>query len=360
MKYLPISKHQNLHSFPGTILFIFFTAMLTNSCGTDALEKISGTWQFEGLEEIEVFELRAHNGYLYAGTVQGMYRSSMTGVSWQSMNLSESTVQTFAVYSGQELLASVYFNEADSSTIAKTTDGGESWVPFRNGFGGELRVTPRVIEIHPDDPDILYARGFANVAKSSDRGINWESIYLDWNWLVMNASLLEIDPNNPDIIWAGGSSGVGTPNLIKTEDGGANWENLWRKLQIFEDIVFSSTAYSIAIRPGHSSHLLLGLGVGIFRSTDLGESWESVFNEASILTMVNSPSSSRTVYASGINQQQSLFVLVTTDFGTTWQTIEMEDSPGDVRVNDMAVVEQVGKEVLFLGTNQGVFSFKVD
>lgn len=360
MKYLPKNIHHNLNSLPGIILLIFMTTIMTTSCSTDALETISGTWQFEGLEGIKINELRVHNGYMHAGTEQGMYRTSITEVSWQTMNLSESTVLTFAVFSDQEIIASVYFNEADSSTIAKTTDGGESWVPFRNGFGGELRVTPRVFEIHPDNPDILFARGFANVAKSTVRGLHWESIYLDWNSLVMNASLLRIDPNDPDIIWAGGSSGVGSPNLIKTEDGGASWENLWRNLQIFEDIVFSSTAYSITIRPGQSTHLLLGLGVGVFRSTDLGESWESVFNEASILTMVNSQLSPKTVYASGINQQRTLFVLITTDFGTTWQTIEMEDSPGDVRVNDMAVDVIDGKETIYLGTNKGVFSFSVD
>jgi len=246
-------------------------------------------------------------------------------------------------------------------SLFKTTDGGTSWQVHMGNYGGEegKHTSVNALAVHPEDPQHLYARGWLTVVRSLDGGHTWESLYQDWEWFGMNASLLKIDPNNADIIWAGGSGVTLSPYIIKSEDSGTNWENLLFELQIFE-VGFESTVYSIAIRPGRSSDLLLGLGVGVFRSTDLGESWRSVFDEAAVLTMANSLRSERTVYAGGINSNNTLFVLVTPDFGSTWQMIEMEDSPGNIRVNDMVAIEQNGREVLYLGTNQGLYRFDVN
>jgi photosystem II stability/assembly factor-like uncharacterized protein len=363
MSYLPTYNHHNLHSSPGIILFMIFTVVISASCGTDALE-ISGRWQFEGLEGTQVNKIvpSPSGDRLALATTNGVFIYKNNH--FTPAGLQDEEIADLVFLKEMEMLAAIRITLMDGgeNSMFKTTDEGSSWEVFMGNYGGDEGKYTLIsaLAIHPNNTNHLFARGAVNVSQSIDGGQTWESIYYDWNWIAMNASLLKIDSNNPNIIWAGGRNGVGQPYLTKTEDGGASWENLWRKLQIFEDIVFSSTAYSIAIRPGQSSHLLLGLGVGVFRSTDLGESWESVFNEASVLTMANSPRSSRTIYASGINQQRTLFVLITTDFGTTWQTIEMDNSPKDIRVNDMIVVEQDGDEVLFLGTNKGVFSFRVD
>lgn len=340
------------------VMFVVGVALLSVSCATDALQ-FSGTWRFEGLEGKTVYQLRAHGERVYAGTEQGLYYSEVAEKSWKSMGLDEASVRTFVVFSEQELLAQVHFEEEDSSTIAKTVDGGQSWQSFRNGFGGGSRVTPRALEIHPDDPDVLFARGLLNVAISTDRGRSWENIYSDWDWFGYKAPLLKIDPARPDIIWAGGSNAVFQPILARSTDGGETWRVFRENLQIYPDQYLSTTAYDIAIRPGRSSHLLLGLGAGVFRSADLGQTWEAVYAEAAVLALAGSPRSGGTVYAAGINRARTPFVLVTPDFGDTWRMVEMEDGPAGVRVNDLVVVETGGAETVFLGTNRGVYSFRL-
>ncbi|MDZ7704111.1 MAG: hypothetical protein U5L04_06465 [Trueperaceae bacterium] len=49
--------------------------------------------------------------------------------------------------------------------------------------------------------------------------------------------------------------------------------------------------------------------------------------------------------------------MVSSDFGESWQTVEYEDGPTGIRVNDMVSLEVNGREVLYFGTNQGVYSY---
>lgn len=339
-----------------------FSSVVAMSCGTDALQ-ISGEWHFEGLNGAVINKIVPSSdiGGLLLATDNGVFIYEEGQIT--SAGLQGEEVYDIVVMNDDEFLAGIRVFELDvgEPTLFKTTDRGGSWKTFMGNYGGEDGKFTRVAALaaHPDNPQYLFARGMLNVSRSMDGGHTWESLYHDWDWFGSNASLLKIDPENPDIIWAGGANTVSNPNIIKSVDGGATWVNLWRELQIFESR-FESTAYSIAIRPGRSSHLLLGLGVGVFRSTDLGESWESVFDEAAVLTMENSPRSSRTVYAGGINHNKTLFFLVTSDFGTTWKTIEMESSPGDIQVNDLDVMEQNGREVLYMGTNKGLYSFRFE
>jgi len=339
-----------------------FAAVIMVSCGTDALQ-VSGEWHFEGLEGVAINKIipSSASDRLILATDDGVFiyeEDQFTPVGLQGEEVND------LVEMGEdEILAGIRTTTMDGGedSLFKTTDGGATWQVHMGNYGGEERkhTSINALAQHPDDPRRLYARGWLNVPRSLDGGQTWESLYRDWEWFGMNASLLRIDPNNPDIIWAGGANTLSRPNLLRTTDGGETWENLLFELQIFE-AGYESTAYSIAIRPGRSSHLLLGLGVGVFRSTDLGKSWESVFDQAAVLAMANSPRFSRAVYAAGFNQQQTLFLLVTPDFGSTWKTIEKENSPSNIHVNDLTLVEQDGQDVLYFGTNRGVFSYRID
>ena len=327
-----------------------------NSTGTESRNNSTeGTFRSLALENREVYELRSYNGYLFAGTDRGLYRRKVSQNSWKSVGMTEASIRTFVVFSKQEILAPLNFGNGDSVTIGKTTDGGDSWIPFRNGFGGDLRVIPLTLAVHPDSPDILYARGFFNVAKSTNRGRSWESVFATWETLG-SAKFVTIDPNKPDIVWAGGATAIFAINLLISADGGDNWKRLDKNVQKLEN-VFESTANDLIIKPGNSSEVLLGMSDGISRSKDMGESWESVFSSAKVQTLTRSKLNPQTIFASGNNSQGNLFFLITRDFGDTWQTIEMEDRPFGIQVNDVIAVENGDREILYFATNKGVYSF---
>jgi len=123
--------------------------------------------------------------------------------------------------------------------IYKSTDGGESWTKVGLEEAGQLGK----IQIHPQNPDVLYVAALGNifgpnpergVFRSRNGGQSWEKV------LFINDSTgaidLVMDPNNPRILYAGtwqverkpwtlidGGKGSG---LYKSTDGGDSWKRL--------------------------------------------------------------------------------------------------------------------------------------
>jgi photosystem II stability/assembly factor-like uncharacterized protein len=240
-----------LHSLGLAIITVVFVA----SCGTDALQ-VSGEWQFEGLDGIAINKIipSSYGDQLILATNNGVFiyeEGQFTPAGLQGKQVNDLIEMRVG-----EMLAGIRTPtmSGGEDSLFKTTDGGASWQVHMGNFGGEegKHTSVNALAVHPDDPQHLYARGWLNVPRSMDGGQTWESLYQDWEWFGMNASLLKIDPNNPDIIWVGGANTLSRPNLMRSTDSGDTWENLLNKLQIF-DTGFESAAYSITIRPGRSS-----------------------------------------------------------------------------------------------------------
>lgn len=345
--------YKNVFSLVGIAAIVFVLCM---GCGSDpgAIDE-----EKKPFRQYHTHELAAHDGLVYAATDSGLYRKPVDPSSdeWASLGLAEATVWAMAVFSEQELLASISFSEGTrKNTIAKTTDGGETWFSWQNNFGGKKGITPKALEISSGNPDILYARGIYNVAKSVDRGQSWKSVFSTWDGFG-TAKFVKVDPNSPQTVYAGGSNAIFQPHLIRSKNGGLDWVNLNDGLQIFENTIFEADANDIVINKQQGNKLLLALDVGIFYSENQGTSWDSVYTGASIQTFANSSFSDEIVYASGGNRTGTPFYLKSTDFGDTWQEFEIPGAPSGLWVNDMVAVEEGGVEILYFATNRGVYSY---
>ena len=104
----------------------------------------------------------------------------------------------------------------------KTTDGGQSWQPARNG----LTFYPiRSLQIAPQHPNTLYAgTDFDGIWKSTDGGNTWadSSSGLGKDLVVFS---IVIDPQNTNTLYAGlaGGSGLYIGHIYKSQNGGATW-----------------------------------------------------------------------------------------------------------------------------------------
>ncbi|MFA5669471.1 MAG: hypothetical protein WC967_09505 [Balneolaceae bacterium] len=336
------------------ILFIFISGCGTDSGSDSSKISLEGSFSKPSLPEQEIFEIKTLDENLYAGTDNDLYFKSKSESAWQPMGLPNGKVRTFVVLSEQELLASVYFN-SDSSTIARTTDGGKSWNPFRNGFGGSQQVIPYIMDANPKNPSVIFARSapITNVARSINGGADWKSVVGTWdNPNLGTSTVVKIDSNNPQNIWAGGANAYFHPSLFKSENGGDNWEGL----VVIKDI--EATIYDILISLNSSDQVIVALGGGIHKSTDSGKTWSTVSVEgAGVFTLTHSARNTKIVYATGLNAQGTLFFAASGDFGDTWETVEFEGGPTQIQVNDMISVLQNDKEVLYFGTNKGVYSY---
>ena len=338
---------------------LFGASLLWVSCSTspginDGLN-LSGEFSYQALEGYRIFELQSHESELFAGTSNGLVqfeRSFPLQVSDAYLNNGE--VRTFLILEDNYWLASIRFENSDSTNLYRSTNKGEAWHTYNNGFGGENKWVPSTMDFTRSDPLIIYARPYAsNVAKSTDLGASWESVHHTWENPYLETSMfVKVDRNNQNIVWAGGATALFYPQLIRSKDDGETWEYV----RLFEDFI-ETTVYDVAIHHQTSNRIMTGLGIGVRRSTDDSETWKSIFNEAAIFTFTHSARNPEVVYASGINQNGTLFFTASNNFGDSWEIVEFESGSTQIWVNDMISVLQNGKEVLYFGTNQGLYSY---
>ena len=288
------------------------------------------------------------------------------------------TINNLVVLDQQTMLASIPSSgENGATTLFRTTNGGQSWNGFMRNWGGKDKISfVGDLAVDPTNNKRLLGRGMANVVSSSDGGRTWHSMFRKWNTFVANPKFVKINHNDPKVIMGGGSNAVFQPDFFISEDNGETWNHYHNKVQIFEDRHgrFESAVTSLVIKDGDSDNLLISLCCffsDIFRSEDGGETWEQSFLESreefltfdftyALSVLAASPNDPNTVYASGQNQQGILFYAVTRDFGDTWETIDVPDTPSGISVNDLAVVEHGGRELLLFGTNKGFFRVPVE
>lgn len=189
-----------------------------------------------------------------------------------------------------------YYFGATGGGLWKTTDSGQTWAPVTDGQINSSSVG--AVAVCEADPDIVYIgtgetqlRGNVQqgdgLYKSIDGGETWEHIGLSEG---QNFSRIRIHPQNCDVAWTAAlgkhSKANAERGIYKTTDGGETWrlvlnrlDNAWTggvDLSIDPrnpDLMYASLWESWRMSWGLSSG---GMGSGLFRSTDGGESWEEL------------------------------------------------------------------------------------
>ncbi len=162
--------------------------------------------------------------------------------------------------------------------VWKTTNAGDSWTETTKSL---TNLATSALAMAMSNHDVIYVgtgEGFNNVDeidgsgiwKTTDRGLTWEQLESTDNEQFGNIMRIVVDPNDENIVLAASSPGF---------NGGT-------------------------------------LGSKIFRSTDGGESWESVYDAGSndVQQIVADPSNFNILYAT-INSPK---VIKSTNAGVTW------------------------------------------
>ena len=150
---------------------------------------------------------------------------------------------------------------------------------------GNIGGRTRALVIHPTSPEIMYAAGVAGgVWKTDNSGESWQPLSdLAANLAVTTISL---DPNNPNVIFAGTGEGFFNSDalrgdgIFKSVDAGVTWEQI--------ESTSSNSNFHYVSKIVHSqtneNTIYASTRTGIQKSTDNGESWETVFTSETTAT----------------------------------------------------------------------------
>ena len=304
------------------ITFTFFLVIIVSYI---PLRMANAQFEYLGLSGMRVKKLQLYRNNIYAATNNGIYFKELGTIdtSWTSIGpqgLNTNTVLLIdkdTVFVGVETLSS-----QDTISIYRTTDGGISWLPFQNGFGGDAdfrEVTN--LEYSVKHPEKIFATGLAVIAKSTDRGLNWELSWGHWDGFGLMTQFIIIDPLNPSIVWAGGETGSLSPILIKSINLGETWK------EIFPDLGGENACYSIAIDPTNSDVVYVGTEGRVIKSVDGGQNWEMVLapdDYPYFFGLAISPSDPSIVYAAGsinTDEPQDLVLYISKNGGDEWEIV---------------------------------------
>ncbi|MBI3610121.1 MAG: carboxypeptidase regulatory-like domain-containing protein [Nitrospirae bacterium] len=201
-----------------------------------------------------------------------MLRSLDGGASWtvvatgtdigeQNKSLAIDPNTPTTIYAGDFSLPTKVIGD---SFIIKSTNGGDAWAhaPEAPCFGCEIRAY--TIAMDPVISGTLYAGGTGtpNLVKSSDGGANWADVHIDAPNVADYVYTIAIDPTNTAILYAG------TGGAHKSTDGGLTWS---RKNSGLPTPLPEINA--LFVDPADPNSVYAGTSAGVYYSADGGGSW---------------------------------------------------------------------------------------
>ncbi len=349
------------------VLFLLLFASCSTGPAPDEFNP-NGTFTEAGLQEAKVNVLHLRDEVLFAGTDQGLFKRDLGSSSneWKYLGLdtdSASIVDIIAWNAENLLVAKGYLLDTEppfypNKTLFKTENGGVNWINLTVNFEGE-NIDSHIdhLAFSIEKPDRLFAFSALRIAHSLDRGQNWEAVYSTWKTMPAFSGFVKVVPGHPNIIWSGGANNIFQAVVIISTDGGTTWK--FQRVYKGTD----ATVQDVVFHPDNPALVLAGLSGSVSparvirKSTDGGQTWETVLQGLNTYTFTRSAHEPRIIYASGRSAPSTLFFVVSTDFGETWQWVETEKFIPPVFIHDMVSVMEDGHEVLYFATNKGVYSY---
>lgn len=213
-------------------------------------------------------------GVIYLGDIStGIYKTWDGGQNWFNTSSgfpAENLARIERIVIDPNETNTLYLaGQFDRSTrIIQGNNGGENWrQEFADLDRGE-QITG--LQVHPFNSNILYATSTSRAfLESRDKGLSWRALH----WFSQEPLTMAVNQNNPQVAFVGTSRGV-----LRTQDGGNNWENLWEEDETEDDRerVRRKRAFVVKISPLNSNIVLAGTNDGAFVSFDSGNNWQRI------------------------------------------------------------------------------------
>lgn len=272
----------------------------------------------------------------------------MTGMQWREVGPYRGGRS--AAITGVPGNRSLYYFGATGGGVFKTLDGGNRWVNISDGFfGGSIGA----VAVAPSDPNVIYVgtgestiRGNMSqgegVYRSVDAGRTWKFAGLADSRTIPR---IAVDPTDPDTAYAAVLGDVFAASnergVYKTTDGGANWRRVLfvNERAGADDLVIDPSnprilyATTWRVERGPYSLTSGGMGSGIWKSADRGESWSELTTNKGLPKATSDLPIGISSIAVSASRPDNLYAMVehaegglfrSSDAGKTWALVNSE------------------------------------
>jgi hypothetical protein len=209
-----------------------------------------------GMRNVSVLSVAiSPSGVVYAGQETSIRRTDNGGQSWKSVHGGTSLI--FAIVIDPSQPSTIYAGK-NGQGVARSTDGGDSWVLRNDGLPGVAPVV-QGFAIDPAVPDVVYAATPNGVFKTTDGAGSWKPA--STGLTSANTFAVAVDPSRLSTVYAATAGGV-----FKSSNAGTSWSTASKGLP-------AGNVWAIAVDPRSPATLFAGTSVGPYRSTDAGASW---------------------------------------------------------------------------------------
>ena len=279
---------------------------------------------------------------LFAGTLEGVFRSKDSGVTWTQISPAGSkeihNVESLAVDPANPGI--VYAGTWHLPW--KTEDGGKTWKNIKQGIIDDSDVFSIVID--PEHTRTVYLSACSGIYKSENAGTLFRKIQGIPADARRTRALVQ-DPTNRQVLYAGTTEG-----LYKTENAGKTF-----RLMTGSDVVVND----VFVDPNEPKHVLLATDRGgVLASKDGGSTFvvsNSGISERKVEALLVDRADPQRLYAGVVNDKNYGGVFVSANGGKDWtQTGSGLDG------RDVYVLAQTKDSNLVAGTNAGIFALDPD
>jgi hypothetical protein len=286
-------------------------------------------------------------GRVLEGNDGGLYFSDDSGFSWTKMNNLPLT-QFYDIETDYLKPERIYGGTQDNNSIRTTTGNTHDWQAILGGDGFYSLVNPQ----HSNIVYVEYQRGGLNESNNGGSymyGINgyWPNDRVNWSAPVI------MRPNDPDVMY------FGTYRVWKSTNGGESWTAVSGDLTDGDDGSTFHTITTLACSPVIGNYFLAGTDdARVHISINGGGTWTDISDglpDRWITRVAFDPFDGNTIYAtcSGFRWDETLpHVFKSTDLGQTWESISgnLPELPVNAFIADPSMHERY-----FVGTDAGVF-----
>jgi len=258
-------------------------------------------------ESFYVLSLLTNQNTLYCGTLNGIYISTNTGLSWIHSGLYNGYIRSIK-FNNSYVFAATYV-----TGVFRSSDNGMNW-----SLTG-LEQSPNALTVSGDD---IYAGTDLTIWKSTDNGDNWVQTAIN------NKRVNSLAVNRPYVF----ASFEDTPGVYLTSNGGVNWiqalNNNYEYITLHTD---SNNIYA-----GSYMH-------GIYYSSNNGSNWVDIgLPGLHIVTIITG---GNYIFAA------SGYMFKSSDCGVHWETCNEGFPISEFSVHAFCISDNF----LIAGTSQGIW-----